>query len=42
MAILTGATITIPEAQLKVRWRETYASEGLNKALCVPIRKRTA
>ena len=33
MAILTGATITIPEAQLKVRWRETYASEGLNKAL---------
>ena len=33
MAILTGATVTIPVTQMKVRWREDYASEGINKAL---------
>jgi hypothetical protein len=28
-------TVVIPEAQMKVRWRETYVSEGINKALAV-------
>jgi hypothetical protein len=33
MAIVTAATRAIPEAQIKVRWREPYASEGVNTAL---------
>jgi hypothetical protein len=31
----TVQTVVIPEAQMKVRWRETYVSEGINKALAV-------